>query len=45
MITTSTKISQRPRLRRKERNSGFVFLVPLKYAETPARNTKVGAQK
>jgi hypothetical protein len=43
---TSSTTSHSPRVRRKRARSGVPFpLAPCSHAETPARNTNVGAQK
>jgi len=44
-IATSTKMSQRPLLNKKEDNSFFDFLLPARKAGVPDKKTKTGAQK
>jgi hypothetical protein len=45
MIANSTNINQSPRVIKNLNNADFVFLLPYKKAEVPARNTNTGAQK
>jgi hypothetical protein len=44
-MAISTNISHSPRVVKNLNNAGFVFLLPYKKAEVPARNTNTGAQK
>lgn len=41
----STIISHTPRVIKNLDNAGFVFLLPYKKADVPARKTNTGAQK